>query len=224
MTDLQTEPNELDDKPQFEIDALIKQLRVAAGVRFAGTYAELMNLCNQAAEALTAQGRELQAKDHLYQESYRLGSAWRVRAEAAEAAKPSPELIGQRADDDCTICAIAMATGLPYERVMEVAVNAKGGYRYQGIPGTMSPKGVLMDLGYEAQRAPMAGIGSHVRQRLLWGRRAILSLPSLNGHPGHHDVYWDGRRIRDPSNKRAYMSDALAKVAPLWAVVLDERA
>jgi hypothetical protein len=127
----------------------------------------------------------------------------------------------QRDTDDCTICAISMATGLSYEAVMEVAANSVGGYRYQGTPGTMSPRGVLMDLGFDAQRVPCAGVGGHVLRKLLWGRRAILSVPSLNGFPGHHDVYWDGHRLYDPSPKAAYGEAFPA--GPIWAVVLDER-
>lgn len=132
-------------------------------------------------------------------------------------------LIVQREDDDCTICAIAMATGLSYETVMGAAAKSNGGYRYQGRPGTMSPRGVLMDLGFEAKRVPLAGIGSQLRCKLLWGRRAILSVPSLTGFQGHHDVYWDGRAIRDPSTKTPYAKDALVIIEPIWAVLLDER-
>lgn len=128
----------------------------------------------------------------------------------------------QRADDDCTICSIAMATGLPYERVMEVAAQSVGGYRYQGKPGTMSPKGVLIDLGIEAVRVGVEAIQPATLKRLLWGRRAILSVPSINGFAGHHDVYWDGRVICDPSHKATYAPDALGDLRPIWAVVVDE--
>ena len=50
------------------------------------------------------------------------------------------EIIRQREEDDCTICSIAMATGLSYEHVMATAEQSTGGYRYGGKPGTMSPK------------------------------------------------------------------------------------
>lgn len=130
----------------------------------------------------------------------------------------------QRDADDCTICAIAMATGQTYERVMEVARASQGGYRREGRPGTTSPRSVLLDLGFQAQRVSMASLGPHHRTRLLWGRRAILSVPSLNGYPGHHDVYWDGRAIRDPSTKQSYAPDALADTEVLYAVVFDETA
>lgn len=133
----------------------------------------------------------------------------------------SAHLIPQRADDDCTICAIAMATGLPYERVMTAAEGALGGYRYGGKPGTMSPRGVLLDLGLAAERV-ICGAHIAIVRKFLWGRRAILSMPSLNGFDGHHDVYWDGRAVHDPSPKTTYPPDALAAVKPLYAVLFDE--
>lgn len=129
----------------------------------------------------------------------------------------------QREEDDCTICAIVMATGLPYEAVMAQAKTSSGGYRYGGTPGVMSPKGVLIDLGFAAKRLGCEGDGQGAGVRgALWGRRAILSVPSLNGFKGHHDVYWDGHRVRDPSPKARY-PETLPTVIH-WATVLDETA
>lgn len=34
---------------------------------------------------------------------------------------------------------------------------------------------------------------------LLWGRRALLSVPSTNHEGRWHLVYWDGRELFDPS-------------------------
>lgn len=137
-----------------------------------------------------------------------------------EAEEPAA-VIQQRADDDCTICSIAMAIGLPYERVMEAAAQSVGGYRYQGKPGTMSPKGVLLDLGFDVVRVGVAAVQPATLKRLLWGRRAVLSVPSLNGFDGHHDVFWDGREIHDPTTKRAYTADMMGDHPPIWAVLLD---
>jgi len=133
------------------------------------------------------------------------------------------EPLPQRAEDDCTICCIAMATGLSYEAVMAQAVKSSGGYRYGGTPGTMSPKGVLIDLGFAAKRLGCEGDGQGAGVRsALWGRRAILSVPSLNGFKGHHDVYWDGHRVWDPSPKLGYLGSLPAIIH--WATVLDEAA
>jgi len=39
---------------------------------------------------------------------------------------------------------------------------------------------------------------------LLWGRRAIIQVPSLNLEGEMHVVYWDGSALFDPSTKLRY--------------------
>lgn len=39
---------------------------------------------------------------------------------------------------------------------------------------------------------------------LLWRRRAMLSVYSLNIEGGLHHVYWDGYELFDPSTKKTY--------------------
>lgn len=141
------------------------------------------------------------------------------------------ELVQQRTDDDCGICAIAMATGLPYEEVMTAALKARMGY--QPGNGMRSIYWVLGELGLKS-RVLFALDKSLVLpdreidpQRLLatcvWGRRAVVVLPSLNGWKGDHIVYWDGEALHDPTTKpNAYGPDALGKVDPLEVVILDE--
>jgi hypothetical protein len=139
---------------------------------------------------------------------------------AAAAGSEPTGAFKQRAHDDCTICCIAMATGLSYETVMSVASASVGGYRYRGALGTMSPKGVLLDLGYGVRRVGMEAMDAPRRELVLSGKRAILSVPSLNGFVGHHDIYWDGCQLHDPSNGETYGPDGLSGVTPTWAVLL----
>jgi hypothetical protein len=40
-------------------------------------------------------------------------------------------------------------------------------------------------------------------KKLLWGRRAMLSVPSINGDY-HHMLYWDGYNVYDPSLGQTY--------------------
>ena len=35
---------------------------------------------------------------------------------------------------------------------------------------------------------------------ILWGRRAILSVDSLNNEGGKHAIFWNGMKILDPQN------------------------
>jgi hypothetical protein len=143
------------------------------------------------------------------------------------------ELIHQRTDDDCTLCCIAMATGLTYEQVAEGAKRARMGY----VPGkgTRSTYFVLQELGFASKvlfalerKAIVPGMIADPQRILatcIWGRRAIVSLPSLNGWPGHHDVYWDGHVLHDPNTKpNLYATADLDSVDPEQVVILNESA
>lgn len=131
------------------------------------------------------------------------------------------EFVRQRFDDDCTLCCIAMATGLSWETVFLAALYARLGYKPGR--GTYSALAVCTELGVEARsyvepfRLPPDGIAEWG-----WGRRAIFSVPSLNDFDGWHDVYWDGRHLFDPSQKLTY-PDALKGLAPEGIVVFQER-
>lgn len=134
-------------------------------------------------------------------------------------------LVPQRDDDDCTLCCISMATGIPYERVLEVASVTKRGYRaWEGGRGTMSALCVLAALGIDGMKSWMFPEGQEIAGvwPLLWARRAILAVPSLNGFKGWHDVYWDGEHLFDPSPKQTY-PDTLEGVRLLGVTLFKER-
>lgn len=130
-------------------------------------------------------------------------------------------LVQQRTDDDCTLCCIAMATSLSYESVRASAEKARLGYK-AGF-GTRSVWWVMRELGFDVKAigAPDTGAGALCRD-LIWGRRAIVSLPSLNEWRGHHDLYWDGQQLHDPSTKLTYPPDALTRSVPIGVVIFDE--
>jgi hypothetical protein len=115
---------------------------------------------------------------------------------------------------------------------MEAALVAHMGYRPGN--GTRSTYWVLAELGFASKvlfplienaiKPGMVADPQRLLSTCLWGRRAVVSLPSLNGWKGDHDVYWDGHSLVDPTTKpSAYGPDALAAAEPLQAVILDER-
>lgn len=63
-------------------------------------------------------------------------------------------------------------------------------------------------LGYEFRKDYITiyvhGDAMEMVQKLLWKRRALLSVNSLNIKGGSHMVYWDGDIIHDPSPERTY--------------------
>src|SRR5262249_28678854 len=40
--------------------------------------------------------------------------------------------------------------------------------------------------------------------KFTWGRRALVTVPSLNNEGGHHMVLWSGREVFDPSTRKRY--------------------
>lgn len=119
-------------------------------------------------------------------------------------------MVKQRADDDCAVCSIAMATGLPYEEVLE-----KIGDAYKPGEGMYHPSIALERLGFKYTFENGIPVGDIVCKHrgilspdffrsFAWGRRALLSVPSLNIPGGMHMVYWDGAQVFDPSNKKIY--------------------
>lgn len=146
------------------------------------------------------------------------------------------EVIKQRYEDDCVICCIAMATGRTWEEVHAVASNTENGY-VEGR-GTSSEIAVLNAFGIKARstlRVAVRGqcsddLATHYEaiaigwKAMLWGRRALVALPSMNGWVGWHCCYWDGDKLIDPSNKQSYSEDAMKDRAtvPIRIVMLWE--
>jgi hypothetical protein len=57
-------------------------------------------------------------------------------------------------------------------------------------------------------------------RNILWGRRALVQVPSKN-YPGEqHIIYWDGRELHDPSNMRQW---EWSQVEPIYLWIFDER-
>lgn len=57
-------------------------------------------------------------------------------------------------------------------------------------------------------------------RNLLRGRRAMIQVPSLNYEGAEHFIYWDGKQIRDPSNKQVYQF--MQHVFPSYVIIFDE--
>lgn len=121
-------------------------------------------------------------------------------------------LVQQRAKSDCGICCIAMALGRGYEEVLAAAKDD-----YDPSRGLVHEQGVLRQLGLDGawvhgEPSPEAdykttnrGILSHSFFRsLAWGRRALMTVPSLNIENSWHMIYWDGQRVWDPHPNKQY--------------------
>ena len=120
-------------------------------------------------------------------------------------------LIKQRTPHDCVICSLAMLTGRSYEDVVAAigdVFDPERGVRYE--------QKALERLGFSCRFENGEPAGDFVSlhrayafspqffRSLAWGRRALVSVPSLNYPDGSHMIYWDGIAVLDPSDKKTY--------------------
>ncbi len=124
-------------------------------------------------------------------------------------------LIRQRTRHDCAICTIAMALDRAYDEVHAAGVESKG---FDPEVGTRSEQGILKHLGLSSTYENGRAVGDFIDTRKgyetsteafrdrAWGRRAILTVPSLNIVGGWHSVYWTGSQLLDPCLLKTYES------------------
>jgi hypothetical protein len=120
--------------------------------------------------------------------------------EAIKLLKPVPPrkttLIQQLGARDCVLASIAMAAG--FEKWSDV-------WTPEDLEKVVESKGIA-DITPWMKRA---GITSYFEvyvhssdarfvKSMLWKRRALLSVASLNNSGGSHMIFWDGERIWDP--------------------------
>lgn len=106
-------------------------------------------------------------------------------------------IIRQRTDSDCGICCIAMMAGVSYETAMQAA----GTDFVDGVaPEAVAP--ILKRLGFKAQdieTIPLDRDGSDDFKGILRGRRALVSVRSINEPGANHMLFWNQDRLIDPS-------------------------
>lgn len=109
----------------------------------------------------------------------------------------------QKTPNDCAIACFKMITGRRYNDVLKTV-----GDEYEPGKGLRSVQISLERLGFGDD-----DFFRHIRpfllspeyfRRLAWGRKALLTVPSLNIKDGWHMVYYDGKKLHDPSTKKTY--------------------
>lgn len=123
--------------------------------------------------------------------------------------------IKQQDEFGCVIACIAMATGKTYKAVRnEVARYWDFMHRNRIFDGMndADQSCVLYKLGYKSWTAHVC---NNKRRKdiasMLRGTPATLSVPSLNYKGKFHAVYWDGKKLHDPSTKKTYTKELAFK-------------
>jgi hypothetical protein len=148
-------------------------------------------------------------------------------------------LVRQRHVGDCVVAALAMFVDRDYDYVLPFALPYfKDRARRDGIARTSE---ILRDMGFRQDNliGEQRGTGREFRSLFLpeyhlspnllrdhlWGRPALMSVPSLNREGGKHMVYCDGTRVWDPQEGRRgkkYYAD-YGELMPTEAHIWRER-
>lgn len=129
--------------------------------------------------------------------------------------------VSQRADYDCVLACLAMATGRPYEELWPQEFLAEVEKAKGTGSGDLHERAFTL-AGLERKRDYISvycgQLASGAVCKFLWGRRALVQVPSLNYEGASHYVYWDGENVFDPSTKQRYLW--LSSVSPEWVALL----
>lgn len=135
-------------------------------------------------------------------------------------------LVQQRTPYDCSVCCMAMLTDRSYEEALTSIGDA-----FHPTEGMRREQKALERLGFSHTFSGGEAIGDVVcRHRgplapeffrqFAWGRRALMTVPSLNYAGKWHMIFWDGVRVWDPSPGKAYQ--AWVELMPDELVLFDE--
>lgn len=120
-------------------------------------------------------------------------------------------MIRQRNFRDCCICSLAMFLDTTYEEVQAV-INVYARRHEIDISGGITDYdslNIIQFYGKEAKTKRFSLGQRWALDKTLSGRKALLGLPSQNFAGLNHCVYWNGKRIIDPSNLGVYQNGRL---------------
>ncbi len=117
-------------------------------------------------------------------------------------------------EQDCFLRCMAMAAGMTWNEALSRwhpdfvrDVKVSGLYGHDRIRGALSALGIYEKdcrLHFAQHWLENEQLSAITFRSLLWGRRALLQVPSKN-IDGTHIVYWDGERLHDPSPGATYL-------------------
>jgi hypothetical protein len=113
-------------------------------------------------------------------------------------------LVQQRGPSDCMLATIAMAAGKCYDDLWTI-----DDFNKVTLDRGVSDESPWMERagfveGVDYARVYCNSENQGVLKSLLRGRRAMISVNSLNIDGGYHILYWDGAKVYDPSSKQTF--------------------
>lgn len=116
------------------------------------------------------------------------------------------KIVKQKGESDCVLASLAMATGRPYSSLFKPAfrkkIEADKGCYNETLKEALKLAGFVE--GKNARSVYTQHLDKIFVQALIWKRKAMIQVTSLNIAKGEHMIYWDGEELFDPSNKQVY--------------------
>jgi hypothetical protein len=128
---------------------------------------------------------------------------------------PRTPLVSQRTANDAFLCCLSMAFGIHYEAWPCVI----GEYLETHLPASVGEFTWLAGLSKQNGRLRCVPTGVKLEEWEVWGRRALLHVPSLEAPDYNwHVVYWDGYGLLDPANTNRYraLGQVLGSAHHMW--------
>lgn len=131
-------------------------------------------------------------------------------------------LVQQRSNYDCALACLSMASGVNYEHLFEKEFCER-------IEKATTCTGLDLEeaysrAGFTKQNMKVVYVGYNqspiIIRSLLWGRRALIQVPSLNYEGSEHFIFWNGKEILDPSTKQTYKF--LQNIYPTYITIFEE--
>lgn len=131
------------------------------------------------------------------------------------------KLVKQKKDYDCVLACVSMLTGRKYEDLFSKELCDR----------VDETKGCTDELFYEVLNVAgferninmkslfVQNVDPVILENLLWKRKAILQVDSLNYKDGQHCIYWDGEQILDPSKLQVYKW--WQSIHPVYVYIFD---
>lgn len=112
-------------------------------------------------------------------------------------------LIKQKTLYDCGLAAIAMAADKDYDTLWTAEDTASlEGKGMENMDEWLEKAGLKRNIDFKQVR--IWDSNQEIVKGLLWGRRALLSVKSLNNESGNHAIYWNGEKLFDPATRQTY--------------------
>jgi hypothetical protein len=133
----------------------------------------------------------------------------------------------QRNAFDCCLAASASLMGKVYDDIFSQEfqdyIEAKKGTYGEDVDRVLAMVGLSSDryehiVNYVGTKKEFSNWAQVTYRGLLWGRRALIQVPSLNNEGKSHLIAWDYDELWDPSNNKIYTGMDQVLVEHAWVI------